>query len=655
MQQLEEMRSVIDRLKEASISYYKYDNPIMTDYEYDKLSERLEQLEKSTGIILEDSPLHSVQGEILESLKKVEHTIPMLSAKKTKDIGEIEDFIGDKECVLSYKADGLTIVLRYDEDGNFAQAITRGRNGIVGEDVTHTLKFCNIPKKLSRKVSLEVRGECIVSWDEFKRINNSIEIPFSHPRNLAAGSVRQLNSNNIKDRNIEFKAFELVDSSEENCSRLDIIKSFEYLADLGFTVIDHALVTRKNIHDVIETFSPQKCYYPVDGLIVKYNDYDYGKSLGTTAHHPLNMIALKWNDTLYETTLKNITYQVGKTGVLTPVAVFNKVCIDGSNVEKASLHNLSNLKKVLGTPYKGQKIKVYKANMIIPQVAEADICEPSIENKLLFPTLCPSCGEKLEIQSSNSVENLVCTNNYCVGKTLEKLEYFVSKDAMDISGLSSATLKFLLSKKWICDFKSLYGLHLYKDEWINEPGFEKKSVEKILKNIEESKQCTLDKYINSLSIPLIGNSASKDIAEFCNYDIKNFKELFIGDNIFKLLTIKGFGKVMVDSLKNWADSFFIEALSLSSVLEFTTKNKEEQILNGLSFVITGKLSLYKNRAELVEVIENYGGKVSNSISSKTNYLINNDIDSTSSKNKKAKQLGIKIISENELSKMLEIE
>lgn len=377
---IQRIKQLVEKLNAASDAYYLHDNPIMSDHEYDEMMDKLESLEEKTGYVLSNSPLHKVQGKLLDGFKKVEHTKPMLSANKTKDMSEIGKFIGSHEVVESFKLDGLTIVVRY-ENGVFKQAITRG-NGEIGEDVTENFRNCtNLPLKLRYDFNLEVRGECVISWENFNKINESLEESYSHPRNLAAGSLRCLDTNVSKDRHLEYIAFELVDASgsginNDNIAKADLIDTYEFLKTVGFDVVPHHIVDVDNYEDIdADLFNPEEYGYPVDGTIFKYNSYEYGKSLGMTAHHPLDMIARKWRDEEIETTLKEVQWQLGKTGQITPVAVFDPVEIDGSIVEKATLHNLSIMEKILGRPYIGQKITVIKSNAIIPQVIHGEKCE----------------------------------------------------------------------------------------------------------------------------------------------------------------------------------------------------------------------------------------------------------------------------------------
>lgn len=654
MNKIKRIKELVDLLNKASIAYYKYSNPIMSDKKFDSLYDELDSLEKETGIILNNSPTQTINDEILPELKKVTHTRPMLSSNKTKDIAEIKKFVSKSPCVMSWKEDGLTIVVRY-KDGKFVQAITRGQGGLIGEDVTHTMRMCSdIPMMLPYSTDLQVRGECLISYKEFNRINENLIEPYKNPRNLASGTVRQLDSSIAKKRKLSYKAFEL-DQNEYYKDKtmweqiITVEESFKYLEECGFNVVEHILVNKDNVEQMIESFNPQNYEFPVDGLIFKYNDVFYGKSLGETSKFPLDMIALKWKDEVVETKLKYIDWTMGKFGTLTPIAVFMPIEIDGTTVEKASLHNISVMKS-LGIKAKGQTVYVLKSNMIIPQIDSADDIDIK-EN--LIPETCPICNQPTQIIKENDSEVLICTNPNCKGKLLGKLSYAVSKKGFDIDGLSEATLQKFIDRGWLQCVEDIYHLPLYKDKISRMEGFGEKSTRKLMENIEKSKDITLDKFISALSIPLIGTTASKDIAKFCNYDIEKFK-LIMGKSSYKFTKIEGFGDKMAHSLFDWWSDNVKEFLELERHFRF--KKIENNInvdkLKGQNFVITGKLHHFANRDALKEKIESLGGKVVGSISSNTSFLINNDANSTSSKNTKAKKLNIPIISEDDFIKMI---
>lgn len=657
MDKIKRIKELTKKLEKASYAYYAQDNPIMSDKQYDDLYDELENLENETGCVLAGSPTQKVQGYVVDSLNKVKHSKLMLSANKTKDINEIKKFIGNNPCVMSWKEDGLTIVLRY-VNGVFTQAITRG-SGDLGEDVTHTMKMCkNIPVRLPYCVDIEVRGECVISWKEFERINSHLDIPYKHPRNLASGSVRQLDFNVLKNRELTFKAFELVQDdlytkSKDNtflCEQLmNISESFDYLQELGFDVVEHEYVTKDNVEELIKKYIPENYDYPVDGLIFEYNDYLYGKSLGETAHHPLNMIALKWEDDLYETTLTDIEWNTSKSGLINPVAIFEPVDLDGAITTRATLHNISYIEDLeLGI---GDTIQIYRSNMVIPKVHE----NLTRSNTWKLPDKCPNCGGKVEIHNDNGSKTLHCMNDNCPSKLLGKLTHFVSKNAINIDGLSEQTLQKFIQLGWLKSFIDIYHLFDHKEEMYKLDGFGKKSVDKLLDNIQKSRNTELSRFIYALSIPLIGRTASKEIAKACYDDITIFIGMIKSNQLYKLVNdIDGFGDTMLKSLCDYVKLHMsgIEALSEEFIFEKREDNSSKADLSGKTFVITGSLNHYKNRDELISVIESLGGKISGSVSSKTSFLINNDTESNSSKNRKAKELGIPIISESNFLNMI---
>jgi DNA ligase (NAD+) len=653
---VDRIKELISILNKASDAYYKYDNPIMSDKNYDDLYDELEQLEKETGIILNNSPTQHVGGEVLPELKKVEHTKPMLSANKTKSISEIKKFVSKKLCVMSWKEDGLTIVLRY-KNGVFTQAITRGQGGLIGEDVTHTVKMCSdIPMEIPYCVDIQVRGECLISYEEFERINKNLSEPYKNPRNLASGTVRQLDSSIAKERKLTFKAFELdqedvLSAKNEKEQLMTVKESFDYLEKCGFNVVEHVFVNKDNVEEMIKTFDPKNYGLPVDGLIFKYNDVNYGHSLGKTSKFPLDMIALKWADDVYDTELCDIEWTIGKTGSLCPTAIFNPIEIDGTIVERASLHNVSVLKNILGEkPWVSQKIGVYKSNMIIPQLDYGETFNENVDisNILTIPTTCPICGEPTKIVKDNDSEVLMCTNDNCSGKLLGKLCHAVSKNALNIDGLSEATIQKFIDLGWLSSIRDIYYLHLHKMNIYKLDGFGRKSVDKLLDSIEDSRNTDLVRYIYAQSIPLIGHTASKAISKMCDGDLNTFVQHMSKDaNAFG--KIDDIGSERIKSLKKWWNVNYLEFVDTATIFTFKKKepvNVSGTDLTGKVFVITGSLTQFRNRDEMKERIESLGGKVSESVSAKTTALINNDIESTSSKNKKAKQLNIPILTEN---------
>lgn len=644
MDKVKRIKELNKQLQKASYAYYGQDNPIMSDKEYDDLYNELANLEKVTGCILAGSPTQKVQGYVLEGFKKVEHSKPMLSADKTKDINEIKKFINNEDFYCSYKLDGLTLVVKYI-DGKFTQGITRG-NGLVGEDVTEQCRFIkNLPMQISNKNPIELRGECVISWEEFRRINRQLDMPYSHPRNLAAGTLRNLDLNIVKERNLSFVVFEMVHPSFIH--KWDGLKVLE---ELGFECVGRA---KGRVEDCIEGMQPEFYKYPTDGLIFEINSSELSKFLGSTSHHECCRMALKWEDELYDTTLKDIEWNTSKTGMINPVAVFEPVDLDGAITTRATLHNISYIENLqLGI---GDTIQVYRANMVIPKVHS----NLTMSNTWKLPDKCPCCGGKVEIHNENGSKTLHCINSECKAKLLGKLVRFVSKNAINIDGLSEQTVQKFIDLGWLKSFKDIYYLSEHKEEMYKLDGFGKKSVDKLLESIEKSRDTTLDRFIYGLCIPLIGRTASKEIALCCKkVAINNMWDdiyAFCNYGPFYPSELNGFGEVMCKSLNEYISENRNIIMKLSK--EFNMKNvtkleqKEESLLNK-SFVITGSLNYYKNRNELVNIIEQLGGKVSGSISAKTNYLINNDTESNSSKNKKAKELGIPIISEGEFIQMI---
>lgn len=642
------IKELTNQLHKASIAYYKYDNPIISDKHYDELYDELEKLENESGIVLSDSPTHYVQGYVLDELKKVKHTKPMLSAKKTKDPNEIKAFLKDYDWYCSYKMDGLTLVVRYNENGEFIQGITRGTDGIIGEDVTEQCRFIkNLPMKIPCSQSLELRGECVISYKEFNRINKEVSEPFKHPRGLAGGTLRTLDLNIVRDRNLAFIVFELVSPTFTHK-----LNGLEALEKMGFETVQRCKPKNKEtgVEDCIEAMQPEFCEYPVDGLIFELNSSELSKYLGATSHHENCRMALKWEDNTYQTTLKYIDWTMGKFGTLTPTAVFDSVEIDGSIVERASLHNISVMKD-LGIKASGQTIYVYKANMIIPQI---DRVEPINKEESLIPLICPICGAPTKIVKDNDSEILICTNDDCKGKLLSKLAHAVSKNALNIDGLSEATIQKFIDLGWLNSIKDIYHLSDHENEIKTLEGFGKKSVEKLLSSIEKSRNTNLEHFLYSLSIPMIGKSVSKMIAEAVDYDVQEFASVMYdkGAKFFRYLP--GIGVTIIDSLQIYWNKNESEFMSLTFELHFDKKKNKisNNSLDDKMFVITGSLNHYSNRDALKTDIEAHGGKVVGSISSKTNYLINNDINSTSSKNQKAKSLGIPIISEEQFLEMI---
>lgn len=644
---LNRMKELIEILNNASRLYYQYSTPIMTDFEYDKLYDELEKLEKETNTILSNSPTQNVEPEAIDSLVKVEHPAPMLSLSKTKSISELASFLGNQEGLLSWKLDGLTIVLTY-KDGKLSSGVTRG-NGIIGEVVTENVKkFKNIPLTIPYKGTLVVRGEAVIKYSDFNKMNEELDDDsnqYKNPRNLCSGSVRQLDSKVTAKRNVNCIIFALIESEKKFKLKSE---EFEWLKSLGFDVVEYHKVTSNNIEEQVLYFKNKINEYdiPSDGLVLLYNDIEYGKQLGTTAKYPKNAIAFKWQDETAETKLIDVDWLVSRTGLINPVAVFEPVELEGTIVSRASLHNVSILQGLsLGI---GDTILVYKANMIIPQIAD----NLTQSNSLTIPNKCPVCNHEARIISSNDVKYLYCMNDFCPAKLVKRLSQFTSRNAMNIEGLSDAIINKLADEGLIKTYADIYNLKRYKNDIISFEGFGEKSYDNLINSIEKSRNVKLANFIFALGIPDIGLSRAKLICKNYSNDINKIRNLTFEE----LSKIDGIGEIIA---KEWIDTFnnedFIKELELLlKEVNFTdTSIDNNQPLKDLIFVITGSVNNFINRDELVEYIESYGGKVVKAISNNVNYLINNDITSTSTKNTKAKELGIKIISENDLMSMIQ--
>ena len=644
---LNRMKELIEILNNASRLYYQYSTPIMTDFEYDKLYDELEKLEKETNTILSNSPTQNVEPEAIDSLVKVEHPVPMLSLSKTKSISELASFLGNQEGLLSWKLDGLTIVLTY-KDGKLSSGVTRG-NGIIGEVITENVKkFKNIPLTIPYKGTLVVRGEAVIKYSDFNKMNEELDddsSQYKNPRNLCSGSVRQLDSKVTAKRNVNCIIFALIES-EKNFKLKS--EEFEWLKSLGFDVVEYHKVTSNNLEEQVLYFKNKINEYdiPSDGLVLLYNDIEYGKQLGTTAKYPKNAIAFKWQDETAETKLIDVDWLVSRTGLINPVAVFEPVELEGTIVSRASLHNVSILQGLsLGI---GDTILVYKANMIIPQIAD----NLTQSNSLTIPNKCPVCNHEARIISSNDVKYLYCMNDFCPAKLVKRLSQFTSRNAMNIEGLSDAIINKLADEGLIKTYADIYNLKRYKNDIISFEGFGEKSYDNLINSIEKSRNVKLANFIFALGIPDIGLSRAKLICKNYSNDINKIRNLTFEE----LSKIDGIGEIIA---KEWIDTFnnedFIKELELLlKEVNFTdTSIDNNQPLKDLIFVITGSVNNFTNRDELVEYIESYGGKVVKAISNNVNYLINNDITSTSTKNTKAKELGIKIISENDLMSMIQ--
>lgn len=633
------MKELIKILNEASFLYYQKSTIMMTDYEYDRLYDELVMLEKETNTVLSNSPTINVEPEIASSLKQIEHPLPMLSLAKTKKIDELEEFLGDKEGLLSWKLDGLTIVLTY-EDGTLVSGVTRG-NGIIGEDVTDNVKrFHNIPLSIPYKGRMVLRGEAIIKYSDFNRMNESLgdANQYKNPRNLCSGSVRQLDSGITAKRCVNCIIFALIEIDDV----ISNLKSecFAWLEKQGFEVVESHKVDKSNVREEVLRYKEKVSNYdiPSDGLVITYDDISYGNSLGSTSKYPKHSLAFKWQDETALTTLRDVDWLVSRTGLINPVAVFDPVELEGTIVSRASVHNVSILKGLkLGI---GDSINVYKANMIIPQIASNE----TLSDNLVIPDRCPVCNGKAVIKKVNDVEYLYCVNEFCRAKLIKRLSLFVSRNAMNIDGISDMILGKLIQEKLVNSYKDLYHLDKYKDMIINYEGFGEKSYYNMINSIEKSRHVKLYNFIYALGIPEIGLSRAKLICNSFGNDFDRICNL----SYEELSNIPGVGEVIA---KEWVDTFnnsdFIRELNeLKEEIDIAKSINNSSNLEGLSFVITGSLSKFSNRDEMVEFIENNGGKVVSSISNKVNYLINNDINSTSTKNNKAKELGISIINED---------
>ena len=635
---------------------YDEGHPTVSDKEWDDIYFEVQKYEHLFNDVDPDSPLQKIDYQVVNELKKVKHNHLMLSLNKTKEIEEVKSFIGDKDYIVMAKMDGLTCSLHY-ESGKLVSAETRG-NGEVGEDITHNaMVIPSIPKRISIRDSFTVDGEIICTYKNFEEVGGK----YKNPRNYAAGSIRLLDSKECKERNLTFVAWDIIDSSDISllCSK------FNYLKFLGFTVVPYIVpYLYKELNNDIEKiidivkYEAKERSYPIDGVVIKYNRVDEYEAAGRTDHHFKGGLAYKFYDEEYETTLKDIEWSMGRTGVLTPVAIFEPIDIDGSTVERASLHNVSVLMETLGDcPYINEHLTVAKMNMIIPQITNAhpkcDFIEEVVEagmKPLYIPDRCPCCGEKIElIKSDSEVLNAVCTNPQCEGKLINRLDHFCGKKGLDIKGLSEKTLEKLIDWEWVNDITDIPKLKEHRLEWINKPGFGQASVDKILKAIDDRlAEAPLHAFISGLGIPLIGSRVSKQICEKVE-TWKEFRDLIYKD--FDFTQWVGFGYEMNKALHEYDYS------KADAIVDFITFKIEEPLDNSVKldnkiFVITGKLKNFKNRDELVSVIENAGGKVASSVTSKTNYLINNDVTSTSAKNKKAKELNIPIITEEDLMEMM---
>ena len=644
------MKELVALLNKASEVYYQGKDDIMSNFEYDQLYEELEKLERDTGMVLAGSPTARVGYEVLSALPKETHPSPMLSLDKTKETDQLVSWLGSKEGLLSWKMDGLTIVLAY-EDGKLVKAVTRG-NGQVGEVITNNAKvFKNIPLEIPCKSHLVLRGEAVISYSEFERINQLLdeEEQYKTPRNLCSGSVRQFNNEITAKRNVEFYAFALVEAdgldfgnSQEN--------KMKFLEGQGFDIVEYKMVNAGNIVDTVKWFQDKitSNNFPSDGLVLIYEDIAYGDSLGRTAKFPRNSIAFKWADEIADTKLLGIEWSASRTGLINPIAIFEPVELEGTTVSRASVHNLSIMEQLqLG---EGDIIQVYKANMIIPQIAQ----NLTRSSNIKVPSECPVCGKKTSVHEENGVKVLVCENEECLAKKIKSISHFVSRDAMNIDGMSEATIEKLVEKGLLHGLAGLFTLSKYKDEITEMEGFGKRSFEKLVQAAENAKKTTVAKFVYSLGIPNIGLSNAKMVCKYMDNDFERVRHA----SKEELVEIDGIGEVIAESFANFFEEPGNNKIvdDLLEVIEFEKEetNPEEEDMAGINFVITGKVNIFANRNSVKEIIEARGGKVTGSVTSKTNFLINNDVLSNSSKNKKAKELDIPIITEEEFIKKFDI-
>lgn len=646
---MERMKELIALLTKANKAYYQEDREVMSNFEYDKLYDELARLEEETGTVLAGSPTRQVGYEVQNVLPKERHEKPMLSLDKTKEAGTLKTFLENQKGLLSWKLDGLTIVLTY-RDGRLEKAVTRG-NGEVGEVITPNARvFKNLPLNIAYKGELILRGEAVITYSDFQKINDEIAdvgAKYKNPRNLCSGSVRQLNSEITAKRNVNFFAFSLV-----KAEGIDFENSREkqsiWLSQLGFDVVEYKVVTGDNIEETISYFSEAITHndFPSDGLVLLYDNISYGESLGTTAKFPRDSMAFKWTDETKETTLLEVEWSPSRTGLINPVAIFEPVELEGTTVSRASLHNVSILRSLeLGI---GDSIEVYKANMIIPQVAENLTRSGNVE----IPEHCPVCGGDTQIKQAADVQSLYCTNLECQAKKIKSFTLFVSRDAINIEGLSEATLEKFIQKGFIKDYADIFHLSKHKDEIVIMEGFGQKSFENLMNSIEKARETTLYKVIYSLGIPNVGLSNAKMICKEFNDDLNKLR------NAPKetLTQIPGVGDVIADAFVTYfEDEENMRKLDeLLKELHITNEeiNEEVLIFQNMNFVITGNVNHFSNRNELKELIESKGGKVTGSVTSKTDYLINNDLTSNSSKNKKARELGVPVISEEDFLELV---
>lgn len=645
---IKRMKELIPILSEAAKAYYQESREIMSNFEYDRLYDELLKLEQETGTVFAGSPTQKVGYEVLSELPKERHERPMLSLNKTKSVDELREWLGGQTGLLSWKMDGLTVVLTY-EDGVLAKAVTRG-NGEIGEVITPNARtFINIPTTIPYKGQLILRGEAVISYSDFEKLNDSIadvDAKYKNPRNLCSGSVRQLNSGITASRNVRFMAFALVraDGVDFKNSRKE---QFLWLSRLGFETVEFVEVTAETLSGAVHGFAEKIEHYdiPSDGLVLLYDDIAYGQSLGRTAKFPRDSIAFKWADEIQETTLSYIEWSASRTGLINPVAVFEPVELEGTTVSRASVHNISIMEGLeLGA---GDRITVYKANMIIPQIAD-DLTRSGVRD---IPKICPVCGGKTEIRSLNDVKSLYCTNPECQAKKIKSFDLFVSRDALNIDGLSEMTLEKFIAAGFIHEFDDIFHLDRHRDAIVTMEGFGEKSYENLIEAAKTASHTTLPRLIFGLGIAGIGLANAKVICRHFDFDLDAMRKA----DAEELCAIDGIGGVLADAwvtyFKNDKNNEILDHL-LADLTFANGARSEEQTLAGKTFVITGSVEHFANRKELQEKIESLGGKAAGSVSAKTSYLINNDVTSNSSKNKKARELGIPILSEEDFLRMI---
>ncbi len=660
MDKVYEMKELIQTLINASEAYYNSGNTIMSDKEYDELFDKLKNMEQETGVIMSNSPTQNVGAKVLTELNEVTHKYPMLSLDKCHSTEEIIKFAKGRDILAMIKLDGLTIRIKY-ENGNLISAETRG-DGEAGSDVTeHVKQFLNVPLNIKHSGTYMIDGEAVITDNDFKVVNANNE--FANSRNLASGTLSVLDTSLVSKRKLRFIAWDIIEGEDSN----SFVERLQGAENLGFDIVPYCFVadyyTPSELDDEKVMFFINKIKgfagnlsLPMDGVVWKFNDVAYGKSLGATRHHFRNGIAYKFKDEAVESTLKDVEWTMGKTGVLTPTAVFEPVEIEGTMVERASLHNLSIMYGLWGrTWHSGLTVSVVKANQIIPQIIAVDYPkESSCAKRLDYPKICPFCKAETSVEINNSTKVLVCKNPSCNGKLLGMLKHFVSKNAMNIDGLSESTLEKFIDENLVSDFIDIYTLKGSYNDIVKMDGFGERSAEKLIQAIENSRNTTLERFINALSIPMIGKTASRTISKFFNGDFIDFYNNGLSNSDFDWTQLEDFGQAMDESIRAYANKDTLEMVwELSTCLEFQTVNKSENnSLDGKTFVITGKLNSFSNRNAVKDAIESHGGKVAGSVSKNTDYLVNNDILSTSGKNKKAKQLNIPIITEEELVLML---